>query len=72
MNKLIASKAQIDGRCLDLLLTEDEIILAHARAMESHNIHLLGNDCCSCWPSTREPCGFWDRVLNKCDCDKKI
>ena len=68
--KLAKCKVNVDGRCLDLLLTEEEVIVAHSRAMKPGNVHLLGNDCCSCWPSTKEPCGFWDRVLNKCDCSK--
>jgi len=68
MNNLIKTKVDIDGRCLDLLLTEEEVAIAHARAMSPSNVHLLGVDCCSCWPSEKIPCGFWDSVLNKCDC----
>ena len=68
---LIKTKVTVDGRCLDLLLTHEEIISAHARAMDINNINLIGDDCCSCWPSIKEPCGFWDRMLNRCDCDTK-
>ena len=71
-NKLTITTVKIDGRCLDLLLTEEEVIEAHARAMHPDNKELLGDDCCSCWPKDIEPCGFWDRVLNKCDCEKKF
>ena len=69
---LTKTKVIVDGRCLDILLTEDEVITAHARAMQPENSSLLGDDCCSCWPTDKEPCGFWDRILNKCDCDKKF
>ena len=69
---LTKTKVIVDGRCLDILLTEDEVILAHARAMQPENTNLLGDDCCSCWPIDKEPCGFWDSVLNKCDCDKNF
>lgn len=67
---LITTKAMIDGRCLDLILTEEEVIAAHARSFNPEYSLLLGDDCCSCWPVEREPCGFWDRLLNKCECDR--
>jgi len=73
-NKLTITTVVVDGRCLDLLLTQDEIIEAHARAMHPDNKELLGDGGCSCWPADpdKDPCGFWDRLLNKCDCCKRL
>ena len=65
----------IDNRCLDLLLTEDEIATAFARAMDLQNKQYIDSSkCCSCWPTKKPPeCGFWRKILGlcvSCECNK--
>lgn len=67
--KLYQTKITVDGHCLDLLLTETELVEAHARATLPANLTLLGDNCCSCWPVERTKCGLWDRLLHRCDCE---
>jgi hypothetical protein len=61
-----------DNRCLDLLLTEDEIAWAVTRALSPNNKEFINSEkCCSCWPVTKPPkCNFWTRILGTCmECD---
>jgi len=63
----------IDGRCLDLLLTEDEISVAFERALREENQKFVDKEkCCSCWPVNQPPeCPFWRRILGICrECEK--
>jgi len=66
--KLYQTKITVDGHCLDLLLTETELVEAHARATLPANLNLLVDDCCSCWPAKKPECGIWDKLMNRCDC----
>lgn len=62
----------VDDRCLDLLLTEEEISAAFERAMRDDNQKFISRDkCCACWPVNQPPeCPFWRRILGICrDCD---
>lgn len=65
---LFHTTISIDDRCLDLLLTEDEIAQAFGRSLHSENNKFLDtNKCCKCWSATKPPkCGFWDKILNCC------
>ena len=66
-NKLFYSKIQIDGRCVDLLLSEAEITRAAKRAYDPKNIECLGQDATLCWPIEKPPeCSFWNRLIGKC------
>lgn len=65
----------IDNRCLDLLLTEDEIATGFARSLQSENqTYIPIGKCCSCWPVQKPPqCNFWKRILGlcvECNCPK--
>jgi len=66
----------IDNRCLDLLLTDEEIAVLYARTLEPQNIHMIDlNTCCKCWPKEKpKDCTFWRKILGvcekACDCDK--
>jgi hypothetical protein len=64
-----------DDRCLDLLLTEDEVSTFFARSLETKNQPYIPlQKRCSCWPSQKPPqCHFWKRILGlclECDCSK--
>ncbi len=65
----------IDNKCLDLLLTDDEIQTAFARAVDpDNNKHIDMNKCCKCWPinSNDECCPFWKSIFGLCEhCDDK-
>jgi len=58
----------VDGRCLDLLLTEEEISEAFARSLKEENIGLIDKEkCCTCWPANKPPeCPFWRKILGIC------
>jgi hypothetical protein len=63
----------VDGRCLDLLLTDEEISVAFERALKGENQELIEKGkCCSCWPVNQPPeCPFWRRILGICkECDQ--
>ncbi len=63
----------IDGRCLDLLLTEDEITTSFERTLEASNQKYIDMEkCCVCWPINKPPeCAFWRKILGLCEknCD---
>jgi hypothetical protein len=63
----------VDGRCLDLLLTDEEIAGAFERSLKDENQGLIEKDkCCSCWPINPPPeCSFWRKILGICrECDQ--
>ena len=67
------SKITVDGRCLDLLLTEDEIATCFERCLVDSNQKFINKDeCCECWPSVQPPdCPFWRKILGACrECDQ--
>jgi hypothetical protein len=60
----------IDNKCLDLLLTEDEIKTAFARAIDHNNSQYINQDiCCKCWAidSNQECCPFWKNIFGLCE-----
>lgn len=62
----------VDDRCLDLLLTNEEITAAFERAMKDENQQFVDkNKCCACWPVNQPPvCPFWQKILGICrECD---
>lgn len=64
----------VDGRCIDLLLTEDEISVGLERFLKEENREFIEIDkCCTCWPINKPPeCPFWQRVLGICkQCDQQ-
>jgi len=74
--KYFHSTITVENRCLDLLLTEDEITTAFGRTLDEENIKYVDiNNCCKCWPIQKPPdCPFWRKILGmcaKCDCEKK-
>lgn len=63
---------KVDGRCLDLLLTDDEIATSFERTLEESNQkHINMEECCVCWPINKPPeCPFWKKILGICsNCD---
>lgn len=68
MNKLNYTKITIDNRCLDLLLTEDEITTAFERSLLDENKSFMNwDECCKCWPIQKPPeCNFWRKILGLC------
>jgi hypothetical protein len=62
----------IDDRCLDLLLTEEEIEQAFDRSLyEENKVFINKDNCCKCWPVEKPPkCRFWSKILGMCyECD---
>lgn len=61
-----------DDRCVDLLLTEDEIVTAFQRSVDPKNQSYIDkNKCCDCWSIEKPPkCTFWSRIMGICkECD---
>jgi hypothetical protein len=64
---LTYGKIEIDGRCLDLLFTDNEIARATKRAYDPENAHLIPENANTCWPIEKPPeCSFWNRIIGKC------
>lgn len=62
-----------DNRCVDLLLTEDEVIKAFERSLDpSNKIHIDPEICCHCWSIEKPPkCTFWSRIMGLCkECEE--
>jgi hypothetical protein len=61
-----------DDRCIDMLLTLDEIETGATRALDPNNSNLLSPECCTCWSIEKPPkCTFWNRLLFKCSSETK-
>lgn len=63
----------VDGRCLDLLLTDEEVSTAFERSLKDDNQQFIDNDRrCGSWPINKPPeCSFWRRILGICrECDQ--
>ncbi len=67
------SKIEVDGRCVNLLLTETEVVKAHKRAIADSEKHGITESMYGvCWPTAQPPkCSLWDRIMGRCDCDNK-
>ena len=66
---LYYTKIEVDGRCLDLLFTEDEIKKASKRAINKNNNKFIPETVNTCWPLERPPkCSFWSKILGTCEC----
>lgn len=64
---LIYVQTKIDGRCIDMLLSEKEISKGAARFEDPKNKNKIPTDCCTCWPIEKPPeCTFWNRIMFKC------
>jgi len=71
-NELIHVQFVKDDRCVDMLLSMNEIEKGVARAIDPKNSNLLSQTCCTCWPVEKPPkCSFWDRLLFNCSDDKR-
>lgn len=63
----------VDGRCLDLLMTENEITTCFERSLLERNKKYIDMDkCCTCWPINEPPCcPFWKKILGMCrECEE--
>jgi len=62
-----------DDRCLDLLLTEEEVVKAFERSVEASNRSYIDEKkCCGCWSIEKPPkCTFWAKIMGLCsECDE--
>lgn len=67
------TKIIVDGRCLDLLMTEEEITTCFERCLLNENEKYIDQKTrCSSWPLNMPPeCSFWKKILGMCrECDK--
>jgi hypothetical protein len=70
--KFIHTKVYVDDRCIDLLLTEDEVAQAFERSLSTDNKKYIDlKKCCDCWSTIKPPkCNFWNKILGLCtECD---
>ena len=67
------TKIELDGRCINLLLTEKEVIRSHKRAIDNATKNGIDESMFGvCWPTEQPPkCSLWDRILGRCNCDNK-
>lgn len=67
--KLTHTTVYVDDRCLDLLLTEDEIAQAFERSLSPENKKYIDiKKCCDCWSTQKPPkCSFWNKILGLCN-----
>jgi hypothetical protein len=71
--KYLHTTIDVDDRCLDLLLTPDEINESYHRSLNVENSPYIDMDkCCKCWPAEKpRDCSFWRKLLNICPCNCK-
>jgi hypothetical protein len=50
--KLYYAKCEVDGRCIDMLLSETEIARASKRLLADENKKFIPETCNTCWPIT--------------------
>ena len=68
-NELVHAKVVIDGRCVDLLLSEDSIVDGFKNAMNNPDDIPVDGQYCPC--DKPEKCSLLDRILNRCcECDR--
>jgi hypothetical protein len=62
---------EIDGICLDLLLTEEEISLFFERALSNENYKYIDlNKSCKSWSLVKpKNCSIWKKILRICRLD---
>lgn len=62
---------EIDGRCIDLLLTEEEITTCFQRALIDKNIKYIDlNKSCKSWPLEKpKTFSIWKKILRICRLD---
>ena len=69
--KYFYAKVEIDGRCVDLLLTHAETVRAYSRAKENpsmvSDVRGYTELCCEVPVETRK-CSIWEKLLGKCNC----
>ena len=65
---LYHTKINVDNRCLDLLLTQEDIAIAFERSLKEENRKYIDvSQCCSCWPTQKPPaCKFWQKIFGLC------
>jgi hypothetical protein len=64
---LTYGKVEVDGRCIDLLLTDTEVARGAKRACDHENFDLMPTDLNTCWPIEKPPeCSFWNRITGNC------
>lgn len=61
---LIYAKAIVDGRCIDLLLEQEDLLRGFQNALDNpRSVPAAGQ----CWVNQKpEKCGIWDRLMNRC------
>ncbi len=66
--KLIHAQTNIDNRCVDLLLTESEILDGFRRALDINNRQYFDQDkLCKEWPVAKpKDCALWRKILGLC------
>ena len=65
--KLYFTKIEVDGRCIDLLFTEKEIVKASKRIFDEENLKNIPENNTTCWPLEHPPkCSFWDKIIGNC------
>jgi hypothetical protein len=68
-SKYVYCEIMVEGKCLDLLLTDTEAKRAIKRALKNPEDIPVGEGTCGkSWPcEDRETrCGFWKRILGQC------
>lgn len=69
---LYHTKVQVDGRCVDLLLSEAEIAKGANRVSSGKYNKYIPETVNTCWPIEQPPkCSFWDRIIGNCKGDNK-
>lgn len=68
--KFLQLQVSIDNRCMDLFLTEEEVLLGFKRFLDPDNrVKIDFSKTCSTWPIKKpKDCSFWRKVFGIC-CD---
>jgi hypothetical protein len=68
MDNLFYAKSEINGRTVDLVLTEEQVITGVKSALQNSEFVCKMNPG-NCWPIDKpEECPIWRRIFGLCSC----
>lgn len=69
MENVFYAKAQINGRTVDLVLTEDQIVDGVKRGLQNCDFVCEMNPG-NCWPIEKpQECPVWKKIFGICSCN---
>jgi hypothetical protein len=69
MENLFYAKTDVNGRTVDLVLTEDQVLNGVKAALQNSDLVCKMNPG-NCWPVEKpNDCPFWKKIFGVCGCN---